>query len=151
MDKTNQVDFEVMKSALELHLKEMLAKNRCDELAIEYATKLDEETGVKGISFEEKVPSSSIKMTPYQNELALLQYTFEIERDNHNKKILEIRKSYRFDDRFKKISFANQTMIYESFFLGKTQKEIADSCKKSQQYIACKIREAIKKMAEVEL
>lgn len=151
MIKTKNIDLEVMKSVLELHLKEMIAYNRCTELAFDYATKLDEETDVKGISFEEKIPNTSIKMTPYQNELAVLQYTYEKEGDNHKSRIKNIRETYSFDERFKSLNEFEQTMIYETYFLGKSQKKIAQETNKSQQYIGTILRNVIKKMSEVEL
>lgn len=151
MKELKQIDVASLRSALELYLKEMIASNQCTELANYYSNLLDEETGVKGIGYDEKIPTSSINLTPYQNELILLQASCEQESNNHLQKANEIRKMYHFDDRLKMLHKRDRKLIVDVYFLGITQKEIAEKKEKSTKTISEYLSYAIKHMTEVDI
>lgn len=151
MKELKKIDAESLRAALELYLKELTSSKKCDELSIYYSDLLDEETGIKGISCEEKIPTTSINLTPYQNELIIMQASCQQESENHMNKAEKVRSMYHFDDRLKKINKRDKNLIVNVYFLGITQKIIAEEENKSAKTISEYLTYAIKHMGEVEL
>lgn len=151
MKELKQIDADTLRSALELYSSELSSSKKCDDLACMYSDMLNEETGVKGISFNEKITMSTINLTPYQNELILMEASCSQESRNHLAKAEEIRKMYRFDERIVKLHKRDKKILNDVFFLCISRKILASQLEKSEKTISEYISFAIKHMAEVEL
>ena len=136
-----------LKQALELHKKEIECANECRELALDNAKRLDDETKAHGISYDKERVTSSINVTPYVNELIILQASYEIEEKHHRQNAYEIRKKYKISERLKKLNENEKKYIKDIYFDCKSIAEMSRIKKTSKNYVSVYLNKCIRKMA----
>lgn len=150
MEEINKMDAESLRAALELYRKEILASKKYDELTSHYSDSLEDAIEVSGIRYD-KMPLTKNNNESVANLLVIKKTSCEQESMNHLKKAKEIRRIYRFNDRMKNLHQRDKKILYDIYFLGKSQKEIAYQRNKSAKTISACVSIAIKHMSEVEL
>lgn len=152
MEEFKIINYDVLRGALELYRREVIAGNMCKELSIEYSDKIDEETSVHGVSYKTDVVSNtSIRVTPYINELIVMQSSYEMEQKEHEKKAKKILSMYDIAKRLQALKPREQRLINEIYFEGGSITEVALSRNKSKKYISEGVSNAISKMADVDI
>ncbi|MEG0409002.1 MAG: hypothetical protein RR623_09025 [Bacilli bacterium] len=148
-EKINNADIKFMKRVLENY------KYRSDKLKFykglsdEYKCKVDDETRIKAVSYGNDSHTTSTPVTPYVNELIIMQATYEAKANEYKLKIDTIERVEQLSKRLLNISKGNRETIEFIYFRGMSITDLASQEGVSKQAIAERINNAIYAMLEV--
>lgn len=150
MKRVTNEDIKYLKRTLEnmLYLKREEITNK--ELAKQIGKQIDAECKPNSMPYDGVQGCTTCAVTPYINELSILQATYEKKARDAKQKRQMLDLDNSITERFKMISIKYQEIIYAVYFKGEPINEIAEDCGIKVQTLREKIDFAIKKMLEVE-